>query len=142
MRSPTWEYEPGPDKEGNDRTTIRFHLVRTGLETVDADTEPAAAPPDIDIEELHRRAYAALKATNSGAPKEARQVGGCAQGESGVETAVTGAGNARSRSITQLGMPIGVSDHVNDRRMFPPWRSPGLDLPPFDRTVRRFSLRL
>jgi len=29
---PTWEYGRGPDLDGNDRRTIRFHLVRTGLE--------------------------------------------------------------------------------------------------------------
>ena len=71
---PTWEYGRGPDRDGNERTTIRFHLVRTGLEVGEPGAEDMPSAPETGLEELRRRAYAALGATKSGSTKEARRV--------------------------------------------------------------------
>jgi 5-methylcytosine-specific restriction protein A len=71
---PTWEYSRGPDREGNDRTTIRFHLVRTALEAGEAEAESLPPAEQPALAELRRRAYEAVKATQSVRVKEARQV--------------------------------------------------------------------
>lgn len=70
---PTWEYGRGPDTEGNDRQTIRFHLVRTGLEASSV-SEQTPAPTLVNLDELRSRAYATVKATKSSGVREARQV--------------------------------------------------------------------
>jgi len=71
---PTWEYGRGPDREGRERTTIRFHLVRTALEAGEVVAETSSSVEKPTLAELRRRAFEAVKATQSGAFKEARQV--------------------------------------------------------------------
>ena len=69
---PTWEYGAGPDVDGKDRRTIRFHLVRTGLDSGDIEQVTASGPPDLQA--LRSRALDAMKATRSPNVREARQV--------------------------------------------------------------------
>ena len=71
---PTWEFGRGLDRDGKERTTIRFHLVRTGLDAGEPELETASIEPAANLEELRRRAYTALGATKSASTKEARQV--------------------------------------------------------------------
>ncbi len=71
---PTWEYGRGADREGNDRTTIHFHLVRTGLEAGEAEIVRPTSEDQSSLAELRERALEAAKATNSKNAREARRV--------------------------------------------------------------------
>jgi 5-methylcytosine-specific restriction enzyme A len=68
----SWEYRRGPDKEGNDRQIIAFHLISTDDEEL-ADDHKTLAPTGVSLDELRRRAYRAATETATGKSKNARQ---------------------------------------------------------------------
>ena len=69
----SWEYRRGPDKEGNERQIIAFHLISTDTEELGNDPQTPLAPTEASLDELRRRAYHAATETSSGKPRNARQ---------------------------------------------------------------------
>lgn len=68
----SWEYGRAPDKEGNDRQIIAFHLISTDDEQL-ADEAHTSRFPSTTLDELRRRAYQAAKDTAAGKSRDARQ---------------------------------------------------------------------
>ncbi|RYH07777.1 HNH endonuclease [Tropicimonas sp. IMCC6043] len=62
-----WQVDRGPDKNGDMREAIRFHLVRVGLEVGTSSDEDEKAPTK-SLEELRKRAYDAVE------PKKAASI--------------------------------------------------------------------
>lgn len=70
-------FQRGPDREGNDRQIIVFHLVPIGVEADDAgslgiDEIPFEAPP-LDLAEARKRALAAFGANEGKGGKDAKR---------------------------------------------------------------------
>jgi 5-methylcytosine-specific restriction enzyme A len=70
-------YKRGPDREGNDRRVILFHLVPVGQEA--ANTLPEEIPENlsqespVDLKEARERALAAFEATEGAGGKQAKR---------------------------------------------------------------------
>ena len=69
----SWEYRRGPDKEGNDRQIIAFHLISTEDESLDDERLPGPDVHQKPLEEMRQRAYQSAKETPSGDTKSARR---------------------------------------------------------------------
>jgi len=70
-------FQRGPDREGNDRQIIVFHLIPVGSETFDLSREevdeiPLSAP-SLDLTEARRRALSAFGANEGNGGKEAKK---------------------------------------------------------------------
>ena len=67
----SWEYRKGPDKKGNERQTIVFHLIaEDGHEAKAIDD---VGPPKTDLKKLRKKAYLAATQSSEGREKNARQ---------------------------------------------------------------------
>jgi 5-methylcytosine-specific restriction protein A len=66
-----WEYRRGPDKEGEDRQIIAFHLISTEEEHFDDGALTGSETPPRTFEEMRHRAYEAATETPSGDTKSA-----------------------------------------------------------------------
>lgn len=70
---PSWEFGTGPDRDGNDRRLIRFHLVQTAEEAVEGVVATGgSAATTLPLQELRLRALAASSATQGAKATEAR----------------------------------------------------------------------
>lgn len=72
----SWEIRTSPDRDGNARDAIVFHLVPTDA-SADSDNghpERAASQITVDIEELRRRAYAATSPPNGTPGKSGKRI--------------------------------------------------------------------
>ena len=66
-----WEQRQGPDKKGNQRRTIVFHLVAEGADAAVGLEE--TGPPDVDLDTLRIKAFSAATQSSEGKEKSARQ---------------------------------------------------------------------
>ncbi len=67
----SWQVDRGPDKNGDMRDAIRFHLVRTdGTRVVTADEEPTTS--GLSLEELRKRAFASIDPEKTASIKQAK----------------------------------------------------------------------
>lgn len=70
-------FQRGPDREGNDRQIIVFHLVPVGRETDDVPLEEIGAfpssAPTLDLAEARKRALSAFGANEGSGGKEAKK---------------------------------------------------------------------
>lgn len=70
-------YRRGPDRDGNDRQIIVFHLVPVGRDTDDVPPEEideiTAGAPTLDLAEARKRAFSAFSASEGGGGKEAKK---------------------------------------------------------------------
>ena len=70
---PSWEYGVGPDRNGDTRKTIQFHLVRLDLEVDETPTPSVSASAGKSLTVLRERAFAACEAAETPMWREARQ---------------------------------------------------------------------
>jgi len=67
----SWELRKGPDKNGNQRETIVFHLVSEGIH--DAAALEDVGPPKVNLKNLRDKAYSSATQSSEGKEKNARQ---------------------------------------------------------------------